>query len=104
MFEFGEGGDRWGITFFHTSRYLPYPDVVELVKLSTLMYLSGEKEQEVDTDDYRGRVYTRREYGAIESFGGMVYYAELETARGRDTMKFLVTERTPGRKFSFSMS
>ena len=98
MYEFEQDGDRWGVTFFRTSSYLPYHEVLGLVEEATVMCLNKEDEREVENGDYRARLYTRREYDSIGSFGGIVFYAELETIKGKDSMRFVVSERTPSRR------
>ncbi|MBI2547096.1 MAG: hypothetical protein HYW23_01475 [Candidatus Aenigmarchaeota archaeon] len=104
MLEVDQDGVRYGITFFRSSKHLPYRQILDLVNLATLMHLCGADEKKVETDDYRGRMYTRKEYRNIESCGGIVYYAELETAKGDDAMWFLVSEQTPSRRLNFSLS
>ncbi len=95
-------GVRWGFTFLRGASYLSERDKLDMMMHATDMYLCGEDERPVKSDNYAGRITTQRKYEILGTFGGVHFDAELETEHGKDRMSFLVSEHTPGKRYGFS--
>ena len=89
-------GIRWGYVFLRAPNFLSGEDRESLMTAAVEMYLSGESERDVESVGYDGRVYTEQRFEMLGEFGGQRFDVELETAYGRDTATFLVTEQTGG--------
>ncbi|MBI2173129.1 MAG: hypothetical protein HYT73_02885 [Candidatus Aenigmarchaeota archaeon] len=97
MFDQEINGARWGVSYLTTDSRLPELERFRILCEATGMYLSEEDERYVMSEHYEGRVYTKREYGMLGAFGGVKYYAELDTTYGKSRLSFLISERTGGR-------
>ena len=97
MFDHEIKGVRWGISYLTTDSGIPEVERFRILCEATDMYLSGEDARDVRSEHYEGRVYTKREYGMVGAFGGVKYYAELDTTHGKSRLSFLVSERTGGK-------
>lgn len=89
-------GIRWGYVFLRAPSFLNSDDRDSLMTTAVEMYLTGEPERDIESENYEGRVYTERRFEMLGEFGGQRFDAELETAHGRDTATFLVNEQTRG--------
>src|SRR3989338_10170821 len=96
---------RWGIAFLTADSRLTEEQRIYLVNKAVSMYFQDEETSDVhinlkDRDDLclEGRIITRGETGVIESFVGIIYTAEVDIAKGRVKVSFLLSEQT-GRIF-----
>ena len=89
-------GIRWGYVFLRAASHLDSDGLHELMLQAVEMFLAGETERQVKGDGFEGRLRTEMRYEVIGSLGGQRFDAELETAYGRDTSTFLVSEQTQG--------
>jgi hypothetical protein len=87
-------GIRWGFTFLLTDNRLSKEARFRLLANATEMYLNGEKERPIESDDYEGRLCTNGEFGLIGTVSGMKFRAEIDTDDGRAVLSFLVNEQT----------
>jgi len=90
-------GIRWGFTFLLSDNRLSKEARTQLLVNATEMYLLGEQERAIESDDYEGRLYTEGVFGLIGTLGGLKFHAEIDTDDGRAKLSFLVNEQTPSR-------
>ena len=95
-------GIRWGYTFLRTTSHIPGEELTDLMIQATEMYLFGEEEREVKGPNFEGKLYTERRYEILGSMGGQRFDAEFDTAYGKDTAAFIVSEQTGGAGSSIS--
>ncbi len=94
---------RWGYTFLLTDSRLSAAERFYLLGEATEMYLKNEEERAIKLDSLEGRLYTRGQYDSLGNFGGQRFDAELEIARGKVKVRFLVSEQTgEGRKSGYA--
>ncbi len=89
-------GIRWGYVFLRAPNFLSGEDREKLMTAAIEMYLAGEDERDVESVGFEGRLYTERRFEMLGGFGGQRFDVDLETAHGRDTGTFLVSEQTRG--------
>ncbi len=89
-------GFRWGYVFLRAASHLDADGLHELMLQAVEMFLAGEEERQVKGGGFDGRLRTEMRYEVIGSLGGQRFDADLETAYGRDTATFLVSEQTQG--------
>lgn len=89
-------GIRWGYVFLRTSSHLANEEMSSLMMEATEMYLLGEEERKVKSDQFEGRLYTERRYEILGEFGGQRFDADLDTIYGTDKAAFIVNEQTGG--------
>ena len=89
-------GLRWGYVFLRTSSHLANEEMSSLMMEATEMYLLGEEERKVKSDQFEGRLYTERRYEILGEFGGQRFDADLDTIYGTDKAAFIVNEQTVG--------
>ena len=95
-------GIRWGYTFLRTASHVTREEITDLMLQATEMYLTGQEERKVKSPNFEGKLYTERRYELIGEFGGQRFDAELDTAYGKDSAVFLVSEQTEGKGLAFS--
>ena len=89
-------GFRWGYVFLRAATQLDADGLHELMVQAVEMFLAGEEERQVKGGGFEGKLRTEMRYEIIGSLGGQRFDADLETAYGRDTASFLVSEQTQG--------
>ena len=89
-------GFRWGYVFLRAASHLDADGLHELMVQAVEMFLAGEEERQVKGGGFEGKLRTEMRYEIIGSLGGQRFDADLETAYGRDTASFLVSEQTQG--------
>ena len=89
-------GFRWGYVFLRAATNLDADGLHELMVQAVEMFLAGEEERQVKGGGFEGKLRTEMRYEIIGSLGGQRFDADLETAYGRDTATFLVSEQTQG--------
>lgn len=89
-------GFRWGYVFLRAATNLDADGLHELMVQAVEMFLAGEEERQVKGGGFEGKLRTEMRYEIIGSLGGQRFDADLETAYGRDTASFLVSEQTQG--------
>ena len=89
-------GFRWGYVFLRAATHLDADGLHELMVQAVEMFLAGEEERQVKGGGFEGKLRTEMRYEIIGSLGGQRFDADLETAYGRDTATFLVSEQTQG--------
>lgn len=89
-------GFRWGYVFLRAASHLDADGLHDLMLQAVEMFLAGEEERQVKGGGFEGKLRTEMRYEIIGSLGGQRFDAELETAYGRDTATFLVSEQTHG--------
>jgi hypothetical protein len=89
-------GIRWGYVFLRAPNFLNNEDRNQLMAAAVEMYLAGETERDVASEEYEGRLYTQQRFEMLGEFGGQRFDVDLETPFGRDTATFLVNEQTGG--------
>ncbi len=89
-------GFRWGYVFLRAATHLDADGLHELMVQAVEMFLAGEEERQVKGGGFEGKLRTEMRYEIIGSLGGQRFDADLETAYGRDTASFLVSEQTQG--------
>ena len=96
--EYEHMGIRWGTTFLKTASRITEQEKFALMVYATEMYLQGEESRKVKGPNYDGLLFTEGRYEILGSIGGVQFDAELDTAYGKEQMRFLVAERTGGRQ------
>ena len=89
-------GFRWGYVFLRAASHLDADGLHDLMLQAVEMFLAGEEERQVKGGGFEGRLRTEMRYEIIGTLGGQRFDADLETAYGRDTATFLVSEQTQG--------
>ncbi len=89
-------GFRWGYVFLRAASHLDADGLHELMVQAVEMFLAGEEERKVKGGGFEGTLRTEMRYEIIGALGGQRFDADLETAYGRDTATFLVSEQTQG--------
>ena len=89
-------GIRWGYVFLRAAAHLDADGLHDQMLQAVEMFLAGEEERQVKGGGFDGRLRTEMRYEVIGSLGGQRFDADLETAYGRDTATFLVSEQTQG--------
>lgn len=92
----------WGFVFLSADGILSLDDKMDIVRQGVEMFYKNEDERRLKTDNYEGRVFTKRQFEMIGMLGGQKFDAELETDKGKVKLRFLVSDQTEQRGYDLS--
>lgn len=87
-------GIRWGFCFLLADSKLSHDHCLALVRHAVEMYYAKEAERVLDGVPYSGRIIQEGEHAMLGAFSGRQYGADVETARGKARVRFIVREYT----------
>ena len=94
MFEYE--GCRWGYGFLEGDSRLSQGELMYILRETVSLYLTGDEEKQVETDNLAGRIKTEYKRGMIGTLSGTIFNAEIYHSgiKGKLNLSFLINELT----------